>query len=119
MVIQFARIDEEHGRIIGIDYIRKSTQSENEIVFEEELPSNAPQEFGKTTNLILNLITNEITFEFINRPLTPEEKIAQLEKDLGNVLFESAADKAKISELEIAQGDLLMEIAMLKMGGNA
>ena len=36
---------------------------------------------------------------------------------LGNMLFENAMDKAKISSLEISQGDLLMEIAMLKMGG--
>ena len=36
---------------------------------------------------------------------------------LGNMLFENAMDKVKISSLEISQGDLLMEIAMLKMGG--
>ena len=42
----------------------------------------------------------------------------QIKTDLGNILFESAMDKSKISELEVAQGDLLMEIAMLKMGGS-
>ena len=36
---------------------------------------------------------------------------------LGNMLFENAMDKVKISSLELSQGDLLMEIAMLKMGG--
>ena len=36
---------------------------------------------------------------------------------LGNMLFENAMDKVKISSLEISQGDLLTEIAMLKMGG--
>jgi len=47
------------------------------------------------------------------------EKIqAELNQEaLGNMLFENAMDKVKISSLEISQGDLLMEIAMLKMGG--
>ena len=40
-----------------------------------------------------------------------------IKQDLGNMLFENAMDKVKISSLEISQGDLLMEIAMLKMGG--
>jgi len=41
-----------------------------------------------------------------------------IKQDLGNMLFESGMDKIKISELEVSQGDLLMEIAILKMGGS-
>jgi hypothetical protein len=42
----------------------------------------------------------------------------QLKTELGNVLLESATDKARLAELEEQQGSLLMEIATLKMGGN-
>lgn len=42
----------------------------------------------------------------------------QLQQDIGNMLLESAMDKARIAELEAAQGDMLLEIAMLKMGGS-
>lgn len=58
-------------------------------------------------------------YEYKDRPLSPEEKTQQLEQDLGQILMERAADKAKIAELEKAQGDLLMELATLKMGGSA
>lgn len=43
----------------------------------------------------------------------------QLKADLGNILLESANDKFKIASLEATTGDLLMEVANLKLGGNA
>lgn len=43
----------------------------------------------------------------------------QLKVELGNILIENANDKAKISELETVQGELLLEVATLKMGGIA
>lgn len=57
----------------------------------------------------------------IERTLKSENelKTSRLEIQLGNTLFESAIDKMKINELEASQGSLLMEIAMLKMGGIA
>lgn len=48
-----------------------------------------------------------------------EEQIQQLQSDLGNVLLESANDKQKITSLEATVGDLLLEMAALKTGGNA
>jgi hypothetical protein len=48
-----------------------------------------------------------------------EQENAQLKTDIGNVLLENANDKAKIDSLEAQQGSFLMEIATLKMGGNA
>ncbi|MCY9760936.1 hypothetical protein M5X06_18810 [Paenibacillus alvei] len=50
------------------------------------------------------------------RPLT--EQVKSLEADLGNLLLESATDKATITTLEDTVGNLLLEVAMLK-GGNA
>lgn len=41
-----------------------------------------------------------------------------IKQDMGALLLEQAMDKMKIAELEKSQGDLLMEIAMLKMGGS-
>ncbi|EFV78939.1 hypothetical protein HMPREF1013_00823 [Bacillus sp. 2_A_57_CT2] len=74
---------------------------------------------GKVAKLKLNIVTHKLFYEYEDRVLSPEEQqIRQIEQDLGNVLFESAADKARIAELETAQGDLLMEIATLKMGGS-
>ena len=45
-----------------------------------------------------------------------EEQLQQLQSDLGNVLLESANDKAKISNLEATVGNLLLEVATLKGG---
>lgn len=58
-------------------------------------------------------------FEYLDIPLTDSDRLSQLELELGDILLESAMDKAKINELELSQGDLLMEIALLKMGGVA
>ncbi|PAQ15081.1 hypothetical protein CD798_08545 [Bacillaceae bacterium SAOS 7] len=65
-----------------------------------------------------NYNDKKVEVEFLDRPLTPEEITQQLQADLGNVLLESANDKAKISSLEATVGDLLMEVAALKTGGN-
>ncbi|MFJ7585661.1 hypothetical protein [Bacillus cereus] len=74
---------------------------------------------GHIGRLKYNPELNKLYFEYVPRALEPIEKIQQLETDLGQILMESAADKAKITELEKAQGDLLMELATLKMGGSA
>lgn len=76
-----------------------------------------PENNGMNHILKYDKTNDTFYYEYVDRILSPEEKIEQLEQDLGNVLLESAADKAKVTELEIAQGNLLMEIALLK-GGN-
>ncbi|MEN8702444.1 hypothetical protein [Bacillus infantis] len=53
--------------------------------------------------------------EYKDRALTEDDLLQQ---EIGAILFESAMDKARIAELEASQGDMLIEIAMLKMGGN-
>jgi hypothetical protein len=81
----------------------------------EELPTVDETLTKKEAVLYVNPATKETWYEYQDRPLTPEE---QLQADMGTILFESAMDKARIAELEAAQGDMLVEIAMLKMGGN-
>ena len=47
-------------------------------------------------------------------PLTEFETLKQ---QMGSVIFEDAMNKSKISDLEIQNGNLMLEIAMLKTGG--
>lgn len=82
-------------------------------------------DFEKSTSWKVDLETREVLFQHPNFEPNHSNQIAQLKaeneqlnSDIGLVLFESAMDKAKIAGLEASQGDLLMEIAILKMGGN-
>lgn len=84
----------------------------------ESLPEIQPKE-GYAAQLNYNPQTGEFSTSYNSLPLTVDGRVQQLESDLGQILMESAADKAKITELEKAQGDLLMEFATLKMGGSA
>lgn len=81
----------------------------------EAIP-NPLDQTGKVPVMKFNKSTNEVYYEYEERPLTTEE---QMQQDLGNILFESAMDKQKIAELESMTGNLLMEVATLKTGGNA
>lgn len=72
---------------------------------------------GKIPILFYNVATKTLEYEYIDRTLTIEEEVEQLRIDLGNSLFENAMDKTKIANLEANQGEMLMEIAMIKMGG--
>lgn len=58
------------------------------------------------------------TVNFVNPDKDPAKKADQLGADLGNLLLESAMDKATILELEDTVGNLLFEVAALK-GGSA
>ncbi|MGE6260858.1 hypothetical protein ACQKCU_23780 [Heyndrickxia sporothermodurans] len=58
-----------------------------------------------------------------NAPKSPldilKEENQQLQQDIGSLLFESANDKAEIAMLKESMGNLLLEVAELKLGGNA
>lgn len=86
----------------------------------ESVPEPTHQE-GKTSTLFYK----DGEFEYVYTNNVPDavpvdntnQRIEQLENDLGVSLFENAMDKGRISDLEQNQGEMLMEIAMLKMGG--
>lgn len=80
----------------------------------EELITPDETQAGKDATLFINPQSKELWYEYSERQLSPEE---QLQQEIGNILLESAMDKARIAELEASQGDMLIEIAMLKMGG--
>lgn len=56
------------------------------------------------------------TVNFANDEKDPAKKADQLGADLGNLLLESATDKATIMQMEDTVGNLLLEVAMLKGG---
>ncbi|WP_136604678.1 hypothetical protein [Paenibacillus dokdonensis] len=56
------------------------------------------------------------TVNFVNEDKDPQKQTDQMGADLGNLLMESAMDKATIMQLEDTVGNLLLEVAMLKGG---
>ncbi|MEC0370058.1 hypothetical protein [Paenibacillus chibensis] len=56
------------------------------------------------------------TINFVNEDKDPQKQTEQMGADLGNLLMESAMDKATIMQLEDTVGNLLLEVAMLKGG---
>jgi hypothetical protein len=81
------------------------------------IEGNPPPAKNYEPVMYYNPVTQQLFFEYEETAGLQEQ--LQTEEVIGTLLFESATDKAKIAELETAQGDLLMEIAMLKMGGTA
>jgi hypothetical protein len=104
----------QHNKPLDIeDGVTKEVLERNILVdFVLEKPKPEP---GKDFTHYVNPQTKEQWYEAVEIPLSPEE---QLQQEIGNILFESAMDKARIAELEASQGDMLIEIAMLKMGGS-
>ena len=89
-----------------------------EIGYLVESVPEPPHQEGKTVITIYKDGEFEFIYQENNVPIDDtHQRIEQLESDLGISLFESAMDKAKIANLETVQGEMLMEIAMLKMGG--
>ncbi|MBS4195322.1 hypothetical protein [Lederbergia citri] len=85
-------------------------------ILVESIPE-AEQVTGKVP--VLKYDGENLYYDYIDAPISEDERFNQLQNELGNILFESAKDKARINDLEMQQGNLLMEIALLKMGGNA
>ncbi|MEK4403427.1 hypothetical protein MKZ26_03150 [Sporosarcina sp. FSL K6-6792] len=113
----YSPFDKKHG--LG--------KTKGELELEGHFIESIPEaEFvgGKSPILKYDSINGTIFYEYVDRPMTQEEEFEQLktqlsqtQDDLGTSLFESAMDKARIADLEAIQGEMLMEIAMIKMGG--
>lgn len=81
-------------------------------ILVEALPEAQPQE-GQEAVLKYSE-TDGLYYDYVDRPLTPEEDLAAVQAAMGSVLMESAMDKERIATLETSQSDLLMESAMDK-----
>lgn len=76
-------------------------------------------DFQKANSWKVDVESEEIMFQYPVFESSHSEKIDQLNSEIGELLLDSAIDKSRITELEISQGDLLLEIAQLKNGGAA
>ncbi|MCM0627370.1 hypothetical protein M5J14_23005 [Lysinibacillus sp. OL1_EC] len=113
------RVGGRHYRPFDVNVGLGKTKEELEQV--GVLVDNLPEPkyvVGKLDVLYVNAVTKETYYEYVDAPLTEDEKYGQINEALGVALLENAADKVRIVELEKTQGELLMEVAMLKMGGN-
>lgn len=87
----------------------------------EKLPE--PQEIhGLVPVLMLNRQDNTLYYDYFE-PESIDKKVADLQQEnadlnltLGNLILESANDKATISSLNDTLGNLLLEVAALKGG---
>ncbi|MGE8080522.1 hypothetical protein [Peribacillus loiseleuriae] len=94
-------------------------KTENELLEIGYLVESIPEfEEVEGKESVIKYINGVFFVEYKERELTVEEQLQQAQSDLGTLLLESANDKARIAELEVTQGEMLMEIAMLKMGGS-
>lgn len=64
----------------------------------------------------INIKDSSVTFADENK--NPEKRIEVAETDLATLVFQSMQDKLKISQLEMELGNALIEIIIMKMGGN-
>lgn len=112
------RVDGVHNMPFDETYGLGKTEEElNQTgLLVETLPVR--EDNGKNATLFVNKSTKEMYYEYADFPPTEDEKYAQINEAVGVALLENAADKVRIVELEKTQGELLMEVAMLKMGGN-
>lgn len=98
---------------LGLGKTREELEAEGYLVQE---PKHEHVE-GKVAVMKFDPEKKELYYIHEDIQPTQEQRFTQLEQTVGDVLLTSAMDKVKIAELEESQGNLLMELAMLKMGG--
>ncbi|SDW30554.1 hypothetical protein [Paenibacillus sp. PDC88] len=97
-------------------YVPNGVFTESAIPVVEMLPLNI------NANLMINLEDNTLYLDY-QEAVTVEKEVLDLKTEnaalyeaMGNLLIESAADKATIMGLEETMGNLLLEVAALKGG---
>lgn len=116
----FIKVSDDN-RIEFVNYVPFDEQlgmkkTEEELLKEGYLVDFVPPKevSNKLAEMYYDSTKNEMYYKYSDIPPAPEtqeEKVVRLEKDNEKL-------KSALLELEISQGDLLMEIAMLKMGGS-
>lgn len=97
MYIQIEKITDTKAKSLGQWHESIVTDEMKKTMIQVGKIPTAEEREGKQPVLYVNPETLELWYEYEPRPLTDAERIVELEK---------------------TQGDLLMEIAMLKMGGS-
>lgn len=78
--VRFSKISEDKAIVTVIEYQHDGATDDSSILVDS-IPEEQPQ-VGKYGILYVNPQTKEFWYEYVDRPLTPEEKIAQLEEQL-------------------------------------
>ncbi|WGT38006.1 hypothetical protein QH639_19590 [Lysinibacillus sp. 1 U-2021] len=118
-MLLFCEDDNNVGRVTSIihDYSDFSEERIAEGVIVDSLPEPEVID-GNYAILCVNLDSKEVYYKYVDEEVVTEPVTNQeLIDALGIALLENAENKLRISTLESTQGELLMEIAMLKLNG--
>lgn len=123
MYVIYESASEQSGRVVQVVYLPSNSDREHpgrelddsEMIYPETIS-------GMNSVLMINLETNKLYYDYYV-PETVESKVSGLQQEnadlnltLGNLILESANDKATIASLEETVGTLLFEVAALKGG---
>lgn len=123
MYVIYQEVSQTTGKVSEIIFIPSATDKERGGRDIEDglmiYPENVP---GMESRLMINLENNELYYDYYAIE-TIETKVSGLQQEneelnltIGNLVLESANDKATISSLEETMGTLLFEVAALKGG---
>lgn len=123
MYVIYQEVSQTTGKVSEIIFIPSVTDKERGGRDIEDglmiYPENVP---GMESRLMINLENNELYYDYYAIE-TIETKVSGLQQEneelnltIGNLVLESANDKATISSLEETMGTLLFEVAALKGG---
>lgn len=76
-LVGFQKITETRAKVMTIDYV-SNQEGETSILVTEVPPAEII--FGKAAETYINPKTREIWYEYIDRPLTPDEALHQLKE---------------------------------------
>lgn len=122
MYVIYEKASDKSGQVLEVifiptaeDYTREGVSIDKPMISPENIP-------GMESRLMINLETNDLYYDYY-APETIETKVSGLQQEnadlnltIGNLILESANDKATIASLEETMGTLLMEVAALKGG---
>lgn len=122
MYVTYEKVSDKSGRVSEIIFMPTTADLAREGVSIDApitKPENVP---GMVSRLMVNLETDDLYYDYYT-PETIETKVSGLQKEnvelnqtIGNLILESANDKATIASLEDTVGSLLLEVAALKGG---
>lgn len=124
MYIVYEEVTPQVGQVLEVMFIRSTLETDTRTgrdIGEKDMiyPSDIP---GMSSRLMINLESDELYYDYYATE-TVETRISGLQQEnadlnltIGNLILESANDKATIASLEETVGTLLMEVAALKGG---
>lgn len=74
----------------------------------------APIQEGKITKT--KYVNGQFEFVYEDVPVSPEQKLIQLEQENANLFLDNAIQETRINDLETENANILLELAMIKGG---